>query len=188
MLGLINYCVANNDMVISSYIDKLAGGMAMMQQGDATHFPFSAFLSWQNTWHAYGNLQAYALMQAADFLHNPQYNLQALAEVDNFYPWLLQNGFKSNFTINDSAGVNQILSENSYDQIAYGIEPMVFAEVNGAVAHLDGGRLARAVPVHGDREAHIFARLEPGDLRSLLVCAGMSDRHHLTRIRQLAAL
>ena len=79
-----------------------------MQQGDATHFPYDAFLSWENTWHAYGNVQAYALMIAGAFLNNPQYNVLALAEVDNFYPWLLQNGYKSSFAISDSAGDYQI--------------------------------------------------------------------------------
>ncbi len=127
MLGLINYSQSNNDSVITSYITKLADGIALMQQGDATHFPYDAFLSWENTWHAYGNLQSYALMIAGDFLKNNQYKVLAMEEVDNFYPWLLQNGYKSSFTISDSAGDDQILSQSSYDQIAYGIEPMVFA-------------------------------------------------------------
>jgi hypothetical protein len=127
ILGLINYCSTNNDSVVSSYINKLADGIALMQQGDATHFPYNAFLSWENTWHAYGNLQAYALMAAAVFLNNPQYRTLAMAEVDNFYPWLLQNGYKASFTVSDSAGDYQVLSEKSFDQIAYGIEPMVFA-------------------------------------------------------------
>ena len=127
ILGLVNYSLSNNDSVITSYITKLADGIALMQQGDATHFPYNAFLSWENTWHAYGNLQAYALMIAGDFLKNNQYKVLALAEVDSFYPWLLQNGYKSSFAISDSAGDYQILSESSYDQIAYGIEPMVFA-------------------------------------------------------------
>lgn len=127
ILGLVNYSQSNNDSVITSYITRLADGVALMQQGDATHFPYNAFLSWENTWHAYGNLQAYALMIAGNFLKNNQYNALAMAEVDNFYPWLLQNGYKSTFTISDSAGDYQILSESSYDQIAYGNEPMVFA-------------------------------------------------------------
>jgi hypothetical protein len=127
ILGLVNYSQTNNDSVITSYITRLADGIALMQQGDATHFPYNAFLSWENTWHAYGNLQAYALMIAADFLKNSQYKTIALAEVDNFYPWLLQNGYKSSFAISDSAGDYQILSQSSYDQIAYGNEPMVFA-------------------------------------------------------------
>ena len=54
---------------------------------------------------------------------------QALAEVDNFYPWLLQNGLKSSFVVaNNGSGV-QLTSEQSYDQIAYGIRPMVFAAI-----------------------------------------------------------
>jgi hypothetical protein len=58
VLGLINYCLATNDAVITAYIQKLA---------DAS------------------------------------------------------------FTISSNAGAYQILTENKYDQIAYGIEPMVFA-------------------------------------------------------------
>jgi hypothetical protein len=127
ILGLINYCTITNDAVISTYIKKLADGIVLMQQGDTTHFPYSAFLSWENTWHAYGNLQAYALMQAANFLNTPQYATNAMAEVDNFYPWLLQNGFQVSFSIDSNAGAIQILSDTNYAQIAYGIEPMVFA-------------------------------------------------------------
>ena len=127
ILGLVSYCSTTSDSVISSYIAKLADGIALMQHGDATHFPYNAFLSWQNTWHAYGNLQAYALMIAAGFLNNPQYKILAMAEVDDFYPWLLQNGYKANFSISDSTGDYLILAQNNYDQIAYGIEPMVFA-------------------------------------------------------------
>jgi hypothetical protein len=47
--------------------------------------------------------------------------------VDYFYPWLLQNGFQSTYTISSTAGIVQTLTETSYDQIAYGFEPMVFA-------------------------------------------------------------
>lgn len=127
LVGLVNYAMSNTDTVIISYITKLADGIALMQQGDATHFPYNAFLSFENTWHAYGNLQSYALMMAGNFLKNNQYNALALAEIDNFYSWQLQNGYKVSFAISDSAGDYQILSESSYDQIAYDIEPMVFA-------------------------------------------------------------
>jgi hypothetical protein len=127
MIGLISYCSSNNDDVIKDYIKKLADGIVSMQKGDATHYPYACFLSWENTWHAYGNLQAYALMQAGIFLQDPQYTTKAIAEVDNFYPWLLQNGFKSSFAISKNGDVFQTLTENSYDQIAYGIETMVFA-------------------------------------------------------------
>jgi hypothetical protein len=127
IIGLISYCSTNNDDVIKTYIKKLADGIVLMQEGDATHYPYACFLSWENTWHAYGNLQAYALMQTGIFLQDLQYTTKAMAEVDNFYPWLLQNGFKSSFTISKNGDAFQTLTENNYDQIAYGIETMVFA-------------------------------------------------------------
>jgi hypothetical protein len=125
--GLINYCVATPDTAITGYIRKLADGIVLMQQGDPAHFPFDAFLSWSNTWHAYGNVQAYALMLAGTFLHDTSYAARAMAEIDNFYPSLLQNGYRVDFTISENAGIYQTLTQDSYSQIAYGFEPMVFA-------------------------------------------------------------
>ena len=132
--ALINYCKATPDTAIVSFIRKLADGIVTMQQGDATHFPYDAFLSWSNTWHAYGNVQAYALMQAGIFLQDTLYTNRAMAEVDNFYPWLLANGLKVDFAIGVTGRVIQTLSENSYAQIAYGIEPMVFAAAGAYAA------------------------------------------------------
>jgi hypothetical protein len=127
ILGLINYCNANSDLVMAGFVKSLADGIVLMGQKDSTAFPYGAFLSWENTWHAYGNVQAYALMMAGNFLNNPQYNQAAMVEVDNFYPWLLQNGYQCSFTISSNAGIIQTLSDTAYAQIAYGIEPMVFA-------------------------------------------------------------
>ena len=129
ILGLIPYCTNNNDAVMSAYVKKLADGLAMMQQGDATHFPYGAFLSWENTWHAYGNEQAYALLKAGIFFNDAGYTAKGLAEVDNFYPWLLQNGLKSSFVVSSNGSGIQLTSAKSYDQIAYGIKPMVFAAI-----------------------------------------------------------
>lgn len=129
ILGLIPYCINANDAGMTDYVKKLADGVALMQQGDATHYPYGAFLSWENTWHAYGNDQAYALLKAGAFLNDPKYTAKALAEIDNFYPWLLQNGLKSSFVVvNNGSGV-QLSSEQNFEQIAYGIRPMVFAAV-----------------------------------------------------------
>src|SRR4029077_12941659 len=55
------------------------------------------------------------------------YTTKAMAEVDNFYPRLLQNGFKSSFSVSKNGVAFSKITESSYDQIAYGIEPMVFA-------------------------------------------------------------
>ena len=58
-----------------------------------------------------------------------QYTNKALAEIDSFYPWLLQNGMKASFIVSSNAGQIQLTSEKSFDQIAYGIRPMVFAAI-----------------------------------------------------------
>ena len=129
ILGLIPYCTSTNDAVMTAYVKKLADGIALMQQGDATHIPYGAFLSWENTWHAYGNDQAYALLKAGSYLNAQAYISAALSEVDNFYPWLLQNGFKASFVVANNGNGIQLSSESSYDQIAYGIRPMVFAAI-----------------------------------------------------------
>lgn len=129
ILGLISYSTANNDAVLTAYIKKLADGIVLMQQGDATHFPYSCILSWENTWHAYGSDQAYALMKAGAFLNEAGYTAKGMAEVDNFYPWLLKNGMKSSFVLGKNGSVIRLTSEKSYEQIAYGIRPMVSAAV-----------------------------------------------------------
>ncbi len=127
ILALIPYCKANNDAVLTAYIKKLADGIVIMQQGDATHFPYGAFLSWENTWHAYAADQAYALMKAGEFLNDQQYISKAMIEVDNFYPWLLQSGLKSSFIVMNDGSQIKLVSEKSFEQIAYGIRPVISA-------------------------------------------------------------
>ncbi|HUZ61520.1 MAG TPA: hypothetical protein VMU83_22275 [Hanamia sp.] len=129
ILGLIPYCMRTGDTTMSAYIKKLADGIMLMQQGDSTHFPYDAFLSWENTWHAYGNEQAYALLKAGVFFNNANYTDAALLEINNLYPWLLQNGFQTSFVVSNTGNGVQLTSELSYAQIAYGITPMVFAAV-----------------------------------------------------------
>lgn len=129
VLGLIPYCITSGDVVMKDYVKKLADGIALMQAGDSTHYPYGCFLSWENTWHAYGNIQAYALLRAGTFFNDTHYYDVALTEVDNFYPWLLQNGYQSSFSVSKSGETYQLISGKEYEQIAYGITPMVFAAV-----------------------------------------------------------
>lgn len=129
IIGLIPYCEATGDAPAKDYVKKLADGLVLMQAGDAANYPYGCFLSWENTWHAYGNIQAYALMQASTFLNDPQYTAKAMVEVDNFYPWLLQNGYKSSFALTKTGAVFQVSDEKRYEQIAYGISPMVLASI-----------------------------------------------------------
>ncbi len=148
ILGLINYCSENNDAALKKFIQKLADGIILMQQGSETKFPYSCFLSWENIWHAYGCDQAYALMKAGKFLNDSNYIKKALAEVDNFYPWLLTNGMKSSFAITKKDSICVPVDEKQFAQIAYGIRPMIFAateayEITGEQKYADiAGHLA----------------------------------------------
>ena len=133
ILGLLPYLEKNGDAVIENYIRKLADGIILMQHGDKTHFPYSCFLSSGNTWHAYGNDQATSILKAGIFLNDSGYVNSAMSEVNNFYPWLLNNGFKNSFDV--SVAGNVFTSENSkeFEQIAYGIRPMVFAAIDAYI-------------------------------------------------------
>ena len=125
LLGLLP--LAKNDAAITSYIKKLADGIALMQHGDATNFPYACILSWENTWHGYAGDQAYALMKAGEFFNDTSYTNKGIAEVKNFYPWLLQNGMKSNIEMQNDGTQLSITNQQSFDQIAYALRPMITA-------------------------------------------------------------
>jgi len=130
VLALIPYCQTTGDLVIKNYIRKLADGIVLTQLGDAAHFPYSCFLSSGNTWHAYGNDQASAIFKAGIFLNDTSLTNKAMQEVNNFYPWLLSNGLKSSFDVSFSNNVFTATNTKEFEQIAYGIRPMVFAAID----------------------------------------------------------
>lgn len=127
ILALEKYYQRTNDGRASELIAQLAEGILVMQAGDSLNFPYGAFLSWNNTWHAYGNIQAYALLRAGNLLNDTNIIDKALIEVDNFYPWLIENGFLNYFTIMRREGNYEIIEQEKFPQIAYGIRPMVYA-------------------------------------------------------------
>jgi len=133
LLALIPYCETNADAVIKTYIRKLADGIVLTQLGDATHFPYSSFLCSGNSWHAYGSDMADALFKTGAFLSDANYTNKAMAEVNNFYPWLLSSGLKSSFDVSLVNGVFTKENEKQFEQIAYGIRPMVFAAIDAYV-------------------------------------------------------
>ncbi len=127
ILGLLkNYeRTADNDAKL--LIDTLAKGIMIMQKGDADNYPYGVFLSWQNLWHAWGNNQAYALLKAGQQFNNQKYIDSALKEIDNFYPYLLKNGFAEAFWIKKNNNNYTEVKRNQYPQIAYGLRPMIWA-------------------------------------------------------------
>lgn len=127
ILGLLKNYERTADGDAKLMIDALAKGMMVMQKGDADNYPYGAFLSWENMWHAWGNSQAFALLKAGTMFNNQEYIDSALMEIDNFYPKLLENGFAEAFWVQKTGDVFTETERNVYPQIAYGLRPMVWA-------------------------------------------------------------
>ncbi len=127
MLGLLKNYERTADGDVKLLINALAKGIMVMQKGDAENYPYGAFLSWENMWHAWGNNQSFALLKAGTKFNNQEYIDSALKEIDNFYPKLLKNGFSEAFWIQKTGAVFTETERNVYPQIAYGLRPMIWA-------------------------------------------------------------
>lgn len=130
ILGLTKYSSSTGDSSVNSAISALCDGVIKMQAGTDSVFPYGAFLSWQNTWHSWGNNQSNALINAGKLLNNPKYIRSAVREVEYFYPFLIADGGLSGFVIEKSGDSVAVKDSSKFPQIAYGIRPMVFAALS----------------------------------------------------------
>ncbi len=142
MLGLIPYARRTQDAEARALIARLGEGLVKMQAGDARRFPYGAHLSWRNQWHGWGNAQAYALLRAGTLLGRKDFTASALAEIDHFYPYLLDHGMLSSFALRRSAERIEAYDVARFPQIAYGLSPMVIASMEAY--RLTGQRRYRA--------------------------------------------
>jgi len=122
-----NYYELNRKPAVKKDIEHLCDGIIKMQQGNKDNFPYYAFLSWQNTWHMWGNNQSDALITAGKLFHKPEYIKCALKEIKCFYPFLINTQYLNNFSIEKRSGRIVIKDNSKFSQIAYGISPIVFA-------------------------------------------------------------
>jgi len=127
IFGLVPYYKVNGDSTVLRLIRLMTEGIQLMQTGEANQFPFFCFLSWQNQWHAYGNGQADALLQAASILNDATIYNSAQKEVDFFYPYIAKRDYLNKFTLSKENNSITVEGIEKYEQIAYGIRPMVFA-------------------------------------------------------------
>jgi len=125
--GFSAYYKIDSDPKVKKEILHLCNGIIKMQAGDNNKFPYNAFLSWQNTWHMWGNSQADALIEAGDLFRKPQYIKYAMKEIYHFYPYLMHLKYLNNFAVEKKSGIITFKDSTRYSQIAYGIRPMVFA-------------------------------------------------------------
>ena len=128
MLGLEAYYKnMKQDERVLQVLEKLADGLVVTQKGNAASFPYCAFMSWKNRWHAYGNLQAYAMLKTGQLLNRSDYIESALLEIDNFYPYLIEEKFPANFSLKKTSGKYELIEKHQFPQIAYGFRPMIWA-------------------------------------------------------------
>jgi hypothetical protein len=111
---------------IRSFMKHLADGVTMMQivQKDSLHN--GAFLSWENLWHAYANIQAYALFDVGYLLSNEEMVKRAMYEVEHFYPAILKHGGLDHFRVKKTGNIISRYDTQPFSQIAYGRRPMIW--------------------------------------------------------------
>ncbi|MFH1195690.1 MAG: hypothetical protein V1720_08240 [bacterium] len=127
VVALSNYYKSTNDSTVLPMMEKFCDGIMLMQEGDKEHFPYAAMLSWENLWHAWGNMQSNALLKSYEITGNKKYLNASLSEINYFYQYLLDRKFVNEFSIKKENNVVEIENEKVFSQIAYGISPMVFA-------------------------------------------------------------
>ncbi len=125
--GFLGYYKTIKDPEVKKEVIRLSKGIEKMQAGNVATLPYYAFLSWENTWHLWGNNQAEALIDAGKILDNQNFIKAAQNEVLNFYPYLIRNNYMSNFTVVHKDNKPIYSDSLKYGQIAYGISPMVLA-------------------------------------------------------------
>ena len=129
VIALSKYYLLFHDDSVLTLINNFCDGMILMQEGNANQFPFYAFMSWENLWHAWGNSQSYSLLCAYEITQNNKYLSSALNEINHFYKYLLKEKFVNELSIKKENGKTVINTIKKYSQIAYGIRPMVFASL-----------------------------------------------------------
>ena len=127
ILGLVNYYNAFGDTDALTIIKSFSNGLTEAQVHSDSLMSDRAFLSWENLWHAYGNNQSYALLEAYTVTSNQNYLNAALDEINIFYPKLISELYYSSFNVIKTGEIYSINEKKKYPQIAYDIRPMVWA-------------------------------------------------------------
>jgi len=118
MLGLSEYYAVTQDSQVKTFLEQLADGVMMMQDGDIRRYPYGLHRSWETMWHMWGNGQTQALATVGTALKNDRMIQSAKREARGFYSRLLVEGF---FKEMDVAKPGK---KASYEQIAYAVRPM----------------------------------------------------------------
>jgi hypothetical protein len=125
----VYYSITKNKEIRSDII-KLCNGIEKMQIHSKNYPPYSCFLSWENSWHGWGNSQADALIDAGKLLGKKEYIESATDEIKYFYPYLIKMSYFIDFKVEKRGSSINIIDRRKFSQIAYQIRPMVWACLN----------------------------------------------------------
>jgi hypothetical protein len=114
---------------VLSFIDHFAEGIMMMQIEEPDSLHDGAFLSWENLWHAYANVQSYALLVTGQQVEDPHMISHAIYELDHFYPAFLKAEGLQHFLVRVAEEKTIRYETTQFSQIAYGYRPMIWASL-----------------------------------------------------------
>ncbi len=129
---------------IVALMNHFGDGLCQMQFEQTEAMQTGAFLSWENTWHAYANIQSYALLVAGEAIDNIHFTAHAFYEINHFYPAVLAAGGLDHFSIRVDEGKIRVYDQAVFPQIAYGRRPMVWAALKAYEMTQDEKYLAMA--------------------------------------------
>ena len=147
ILSLVNYFRMTNDSTVFNVLNNLCDGILLMQKGTPSKVPYYAFLSWQNIWHAYGNIQSYAFLKASIILQRDDLKNAALNEIKYFYDYQLKQNFLSSFKLESDIDSFRFSDTNKFPQIAYNFRPMIFAAIEAFKLTGDSTYLSKAIKI-----------------------------------------
>ncbi|MFC1593591.1 hypothetical protein ACFL3O_01515, partial [Candidatus Neomarinimicrobiota bacterium] len=101
-------------------IEKIAKGIIGYQYQNTGHDLDGMFLCWNNTWHNWGNNQAYALLEAYKVTGDSISLASVKVWADSFIPFLESLGFPNEITVDH----NGDYTTETYPQIAYGFNSL----------------------------------------------------------------
>ncbi len=149
MAGLANYYQLRQEETVRETMLNLGNLLLAVQFGGPEAFPFGAFMSWKNTWHAWGNLQAYGLLHAGRVLEHEPFIQAGLREVQSFYPYCLEQEFVSGFEVIRPGDSLKMQNFRQFPQIAYNIRPMVYAAMEAYALTGEAGYARTAAQLAG---------------------------------------
>jgi hypothetical protein len=133
LLGLAEYLKIDPRPELQDAAKKLAEGLLKMQQPTGAACA-GAFLSWRQTWHAWGNAQSGALVELSQVLESPEFRVAAQREADTFFAGLIAQGWLN------ACRFEPEFEKQEFPQIAYGVRGMTvgllrLAEATGEIKY-----------------------------------------------------